>query len=1050
MLATLAILKKYLPRALITKLTKYVTADNSIVRSHVSWDVFKENVDVLNLDACSAELMNLLKNRVISEEGVKTFHISTNMTSALSTEPTHENTTQMIYKFLMFMYQRNIVASLVKYILLKDILHKLSTSQLTNTSKGVFSSIQKRLNEIVFECVLTAFNGSNYDNYLICNSLVIILTNLNEKMEMFKKGASISTIKIVVKSNLTRYHNILNSRKKKQNKIPDQWTMNLFIKDIRNMVSANMSLDKIGKLFNLNVSKLCFPYNRATSIKALKSISSLRAHDDLFWLDTFSGKDIPVETRLEAQAIFTAKKFCNLYQYSDFYLKQDCLLLHSIVLTLFDNYLADGINIFLRRNYSQSNLAYQQFFVVEPSRQIVQVLAPKKISNPFYNYFIRQAVTGGICTAFVHGNIDHTTIINEHFKYLKPDLNPDTWPNFNNMEQKAFNNTPSGIVTIDIRSLYPSATIKKMPVNSPLFYSRCIQDDFYELQPKPTINVQSFCSNVRTMGNLTTDKFKLINDPPRFYNEFHALNHYLASLPKNITILRFQSHFTALGQLYFAEYPVDGFLAFKQENSQQVFIKIIQYQSVFRHGHLNSCEIKNDDRQQALANTTAQMKLKITALLKHLVDHFQLNHIDWEYVEISDCDYNHKIKQCGDKDFLFPYKKVYAYQRFLDEILAKTLTGLIVVKDLEIKKCNQSPMFGFIIQKAQYELKHLSMYTQQLLSNFNSGQKVVSLHKSSSFMVMSTDYFVWLHKTFGFEKTPDIYHALLFQQAHYLRQHIESKLQKRKDLKECIKCEKDPEKKQVYEIQAELIKLMLNSCYGFTLCNLTSSKFKKFKNLQSIPNHKKRRQKISSCVQISPHVYLAEYKTSQIQNPFETMLGHVGCSILFHSKIILLKRLWYLLKYLNPSKAQLLYMDTDSAHFLVQHRSFDENVDDDLKHEFLSLYDKHFETGMKISGIWVEEGFFNCGQYIGEKSYVLSNKDTTLSHMKGLNAVFQKKFVLEKINPKDYPGISYNIMHKSPDFVIYKTYMNKNLFRNYVPIKRYFVCASGSLPLIIN
>jgi len=51
--------------------------------------------------------------------------------------------------------------------------------------------------------------------------------------------------------------------------------MNLYIKDIRNLVDANMSLDKIGKLFNLKVSKLCFPYEKATSIKSLKTITSL-------------------------------------------------------------------------------------------------------------------------------------------------------------------------------------------------------------------------------------------------------------------------------------------------------------------------------------------------------------------------------------------------------------------------------------------------------------------------------------------------------------------------------------------------------------------------------------------------------------------------------------------------------------------------------------------------------------------------------------------------------------------------------------------------------
>ena len=127
----------------------------------MNWKFFHQQLEKKNLDSCASELMNLFENRNISEDQVKTFHISTNMTSNLSTEPTPDNTTKMIYQFLMAIYQRNIIASLVKYILLKDILQKLDTSPLTDTYKGVFSSMLKRLQEIIFECVLTAFNGSN-------------------------------------------------------------------------------------------------------------------------------------------------------------------------------------------------------------------------------------------------------------------------------------------------------------------------------------------------------------------------------------------------------------------------------------------------------------------------------------------------------------------------------------------------------------------------------------------------------------------------------------------------------------------------------------------------------------------------------------------------------------------------------------------------------------------------------------------------------------------------------------------------------------------------
>jgi DNA polymerase elongation subunit (family B) len=303
---------------------------------------------------------------------------------------------------------------------------------------------------------------------------------------------------------------------------------------------------------------------------------------------------------------------------------------------------------------------------------------------------------------------------------------------------------------------------------------------------------------------------------------------------------------------------------------------------------------------------------------------------------------------------------------------------------------------------------------------------------------------------FGFENVPDIYHAMLFQMDNYLTKTIESKLKLRSELKELIKTETNIDTKQVYEIKAELIKLMLNSCYGFTLCNLTSSKFKTFTNLHTLPKHKKRKGRFSSIIQLQTGVYLAESKKI-ILEPFETLLGHVGCAILFNSKIILLKRLYFLLKYLNPTKAQLLYMDTDSAHFLVKHKLFEDNVDNNLQHDFKKFYDKHFETGSKISGIWVQEGFFDYGDYKGEKCYVLSNSmtNTSVSHMKGLNTYFQQQHKNLNINVNKLPCISYNIFYKSPDFAIYKTYMSKNLFSNYIPIKRYFVSSSGSLPLKI-
>jgi hypothetical protein len=95
-------------------------------------------------------------------------------------------------------------------------------------------------------------------------------------------------------------------------------------------------------------------------------------------------------------------------------------------------------------------------------------------------------------------------------------------------------------------------------------------------------------------------------------------------------------------------------------------------------------------------------------------------------------------------------------------------------------------------------------------------------------------------------------------------------------------------------------------------------------------------------------------------------------------------------------------MDTDSAHFLIHQRNIIDNVDIHLQKEFKQYFNNHFDTGNKISGIWVEEGFFNTAEYIGEKCYRLyNNHDSNYTiHMKGLNQTFQKEYHTKNIDIK--------------------------------------------------
>jgi hypothetical protein len=1071
----LKIFKKYLDSSLFTRLNNYVSSDPSCIQYSIHWTTFKSKLDRIKLDRCSLELLQLLSNLTLSEENVRTFHIEKNhLSKQHSSEPTLKNTTKMVYKFFASIYQRNVLASVVKYVLLSSFLKKFETTDILHGQRNIFILIYKRLQEIIKECVLTSFNGSNYDNYLLCNSLILIQTQMKQKIHIFKKGASISTILCINKKNFQTLKNYNVKTKKYFN----QWMIKLYIKDIRNLVSSNMSLDKVGKLFNLPVSKLCFPYTQATNIQALKNFTSLFPEDEKFWKDTFSKKTPLLETRKKAQDIFVQKKFSNLYDYGTYYLIQDCYLLHSIVLTLFKSYLCDSVNIFLRRNFSQSNLSYQQFFIIEPSKQIKKNLAPKTINHTLYNYIIRQAVTGGLCTSFVHGKIDDTTIINEHLNYIQdPKLSTSNWPNFFRIKQwsqytkdittgeskvtewkKPFQETGKGIITLDIRSLYPSAALKELPVNVPMFYTRFTQEDYAKLYSADTtywktLHLKKYCCNARNSSHPKSDIFKLISKPPRFFNEYYALNYYLNKniLPlQNIKILRFQSSFTALGQMFLNKIPVDGFLSYFDCESKKTYIKVIQYQSCFFHGHKNSCFIKNNPKLAQKYQTTLEIKDKICDLLKNFKENFNvfLNSVDIEYVEIWDCDFtNHKIPKTG-KDFSPLYTNAYNTDQFLNAIEKGELTGFLVVKNLEIKKNNQNPIMGFIVQKIKYGLQNLSPYTQEQVDFFNTSKRVISVHKSKSFMVISTEYFNWLRKTFGFENEPEIYHALFFQLDDYLKESITLKLKTRSDLKSKIKIETNKEEKQNLEVKAELIKLMLNSCYGFTLCNVTSQKFKSFENFYKLPQYKTVRKKFKRIIKFEDHVYLMEKKKKKSES-FQTLLGHVGCYILFHSKIIFFTRLYFVTQFFNPTLAQLLYMDTDSAHFLVKHKNLKDNVDADIRFMFEHEFNQHFEQGGKISGIWVEEGFYECGEYIAEKCYRLYNKSNPiyLTHMKGLNTNFQQQYHNENIDKTKTSFLAFNQFFKSSDFIIFKTHMSKNIFKNYVPNKRYFISATGSIPL---
>jgi hypothetical protein len=66
------------------------------------------------------------------------FFISLKIIFYKKTETKPESITQMVYKMLATIYQRNILTTIIKYILLKPLVDCINTSKLTSEKRGIF------------------------------------------------------------------------------------------------------------------------------------------------------------------------------------------------------------------------------------------------------------------------------------------------------------------------------------------------------------------------------------------------------------------------------------------------------------------------------------------------------------------------------------------------------------------------------------------------------------------------------------------------------------------------------------------------------------------------------------------------------------------------------------------------------------------------------------------------------------------------------------------------------------------------------------------------
>ena len=77
---------------------------------------------------------------------------------------------------------------------------------------------------------------------------------------------------------------------------------------------------------------------------------------------------------------------------------------------------------------------------------------------------------------------------------------------------------------------------------------------------------------------------------------------------------------------------------------------------------------------------------------------------------------------------------------------------------------------------------------------------------------------------------------------------------------------------------------------------------------------------------------------------FSCPLLAVGATVLSNSKIVLLQCVHFLLSHLDPTKAHLTYLDTESSYFTCHDPVLENNVMPRLKDSFLQHKDKYLDS----------------------------------------------------------------------------------------------------------
>ena len=113
-----------------------------------------------------------------------------------------------------------------------------------------------------------------------------------------------------------------------------------------------------------------------------------------------------------------------------------------------------------------------------------------------------------------------------------------------------------------------------------------------------------------------------------------------------------------------------------------------------------------------------------------------------------------------------------------------------------------------------------------------------------------------------------------------------------------------------------------------------------------------------------------------------------------HSKIILLENIHFLLSHLDPHKAELLYLDTESCYWAVHHKILADNVAPHMKNSYEQNKNSYVDSTTLLAGYLITEHIAQRMSIFGEKMYKLHfDSQEPEVHLKGIKKGLHKKIL---------------------------------------------------------